>query len=387
MPRRRRRRPRDRDHAGQRPGRARPDPRGGARVPAPVPARALGLPQPRGRAAPTRLRRAHDPRLAADAARAERRLARVELRAQHRHRRRARPWDRLQPPARLALSRGARAARPGRRSGAGDDRDRGQDGCVQLRDRGRRDRDARGLPARVPPLDGHRRRARRPAGGADRADGAARAVHPARSARECAFAGALAAGPGADGGRPKRWLVPPRARADAPARPGGGGCDRAPARARACRSCRSASPAWMPPSCRRARARAWSTRRSATTSRPPWPRRPTRCCTPTRLERGRTRWPSAGCRTPPSSCRRGGSAPGAWELRASSGQPFLADASQRLVRGMRSLQGDALVGGATAQFLDQKHALGSRLAAGGRACSASSRSCSSTGRRSHSCCR
>ena len=54
--------------------------------------------------------------------------------------------------------------------------------------------------------------------------------------------------------------------------------------------------------------------------------------------------------------------PGAWELRASSGQPFLADASQRLVRGMRSLPGDALVGGATAQFLDQKHALGSRLA-------------------------
>jgi uncharacterized membrane protein YdfJ with MMPL/SSD domain len=55
-------------------------------------------------------------------------------------------------------------------------------------------------------------------------------------------------------------------------------------------------------------------------------------------------------------------APGAWELRASSGQPFLADASQRLVRGMRALPGDALVGGATAQFLDQKHALGSRLA-------------------------
>ena len=74
-----------------------------------------------------------------------------------------------------------------------------------------------------------------------------------------------------------------------------------------------------------------------------------------------TRWPSAGCRTPPSSCRRGG-----WARRLGAarvvGPAVPADASQRLVRGMRSLQGDALVGGATAQFLDQKHALGSRLA-------------------------
>ena len=69
------------------------------------------------------------------------------------------------------------------------------------------------------------------------------------------------------------------------------------------------------------------------------------------------RLPQAALVLPP---RRLG--PGAWELRASSGQPFLTDASQRLVRGMRSLQGDALVGGATAQFLDQKHALRSRLA-------------------------
>jgi RND superfamily putative drug exporter len=55
-------------------------------------------------------------------------------------------------------------------------------------------------------------------------------------------------------------------------------------------------------------------------------------------------------------------APGAWEVRASSGKPFLADTSQRLVRGMRALPGDGLVGGATAQFLDQKHTLGSHLA-------------------------
>lgn len=50
-----------------------------------------------------------------------------------------------------------------------------------------------------------------------------------------------------------------------------------------------------------------------------------------------------------------------WVVRASSGKPFLDDASQQLVRQMRALPGNALVGGATAQFLDQKHTLGSRL--------------------------
>ena len=53
---------------------------------------------------------------------------------------------------------------------------------------------------------------------------------------------------------------------------------------------------------------------------------------------------------------------GVWEVRAASGRPFLDPVSQRLVRGMRALPG-ALVGGATAQFFDQKHALGSHLAA------------------------
>lgn len=53
---------------------------------------------------------------------------------------------------------------------------------------------------------------------------------------------------------------------------------------------------------------------------------------------------------------------GAWEVRASSGRPFLDDASQRLVRAMRALPDGALVGGLTAQFLDQKHGIGSRLA-------------------------
>ena len=50
-----------------------------------------------------------------------------------------------------------------------------------------------------------------------------------------------------------------------------------------------------------------------------------------------------------------------WEVRASSGKAFLDQASQRLVRQMRSLPGDALVGGSTAQFLDQKHTLGAML--------------------------
>jgi len=50
-------------------------------------------------------------------------------------------------------------------------------------------------------------------------------------------------------------------------------------------------------------------------------------------------------------------APGTWEIAAASGEPFLEPASLRLVRGMRALPGDAPVGGATAQFLDQKHAI------------------------------
>lgn len=54
-------------------------------------------------------------------------------------------------------------------------------------------------------------------------------------------------------------------------------------------------------------------------------------------------------------------AEGVWLVRASSGKPFLDGASQRLVREMRSLPGDALVGGATAQFLDQKQSLRSLL--------------------------
>ena len=46
-----------------------------------------------------------------------------------------------------------------------------------------------------------------------------------------------------------------------------------------------------------------------------------------------------------------------WEVAAASGEPFLEPSSLRLVRGMRVLPASAPVGGATAQFLDQEHAI------------------------------
>ncbi|HET7044502.1 MAG TPA: MMPL family transporter, partial [Gaiellaceae bacterium] len=54
-------------------------------------------------------------------------------------------------------------------------------------------------------------------------------------------------------------------------------------------------------------------------------------------------------------------APNTYELRFSSGRDFLDARSQRLVERLRALPGPHLVGGSAAQFLDQKHALGSRL--------------------------
>jgi uncharacterized membrane protein YdfJ with MMPL/SSD domain len=52
---------------------------------------------------------------------------------------------------------------------------------------------------------------------------------------------------------------------------------------------------------------------------------------------------------------------GTWEVQVSSGVPFLEGRSQRLVRALRALPGEVPVGGSTAQYLDQKHTLGSRL--------------------------
>jgi uncharacterized membrane protein YdfJ with MMPL/SSD domain len=54
-------------------------------------------------------------------------------------------------------------------------------------------------------------------------------------------------------------------------------------------------------------------------------------------------------------------APGVWQLRVSSGARFLDARSIHLVEALRALPGDALVGGSTAQFLDQRHAIGSYL--------------------------
>ena len=50
-----------------------------------------------------------------------------------------------------------------------------------------------------------------------------------------------------------------------------------------------------------------------------------------------------------------------WEVEAASGEPFLAPESLRMVRGMRALPAAAPVGGATAQFLDQKRAIADGL--------------------------
>ncbi|MGA9761000.1 MAG: MMPL family transporter, partial [Gaiellaceae bacterium] len=53
--------------------------------------------------------------------------------------------------------------------------------------------------------------------------------------------------------------------------------------------------------------------------------------------------------------------PGTYEVQASSGRPFLAPGSQRLVREMRALPPRPPVGGSTAQYLDQKQTVGADL--------------------------
>ena len=53
--------------------------------------------------------------------------------------------------------------------------------------------------------------------------------------------------------------------------------------------------------------------------------------------------------------------PRVWEVRAASGASFLEPTSQGLVHELRDLPGNALVGGSTAQYLDQKHTIGRKL--------------------------
>ena len=124
--------------AGQRAGRAGPAPRRAARVPAALPALAAVLPQPRRGAAAAARRRPGDRRHVPDAARRQRARLDLDLRAQPRHRPRARAGDRLQPVRGLALSRGDRPPRPRvssamRRTMA----TAGPHGLVQLADRRR----------------------------------------------------------------------------------------------------------------------------------------------------------------------------------------------------------------------------------------------------------
>ena len=113
-----------------------------------------------------------------------------------------------------ATARSSRAmARP--RSRAPDDGHRGPYGRVQLGHGRRCGRDACDLPARLPALDGHRRRSRRSPRRAHRADGAARALRAARRAGERPLSGPLATCRRARGERGARRLVPARAGTDA----------------------------------------------------------------------------------------------------------------------------------------------------------------------------
>ena len=108
--RRRARRAGDRERAGQHAGRQRPRARRAARVPVHLPALAAVLPLARRVAAAAAARRPRDPR---DVLRAADRLELrrpVGVRAQPRHRPRARARDRLQPVHGLALPRGGGAS-------------------------------------------------------------------------------------------------------------------------------------------------------------------------------------------------------------------------------------------------------------------------------------
>jgi RND superfamily putative drug exporter len=71
---------------------------------------------------------------------------------------------------------------------------------------------------------------------------------------------------------------------------------------------------------------------------------------------GVERLPQAAIVRPPRNV-----GPGLWEVQASSGRSFLSVEAQQLVGEMRARPGAALVGGATAQFIDQRHTIGSRL--------------------------
>ena len=175
-----------------------------ARLPAADPALAAVLPRPRHDPAAGG-RADDDPRHVPRADRGEPGLFAVDLRAEPGDRARAGTGDRLHAVPRPPLPRGARA----RGRGAHDDADRRPDRRLQRRHRGLRADHADRVPARLPAVDGDRRRR----GGADGRAGLAgdRARHVRALGRQAGRAPAPAPA-AARAGR----LVPAGARRDAP---------------------------------------------------------------------------------------------------------------------------------------------------------------------------
>ena len=163
--------------------------------------------------------------------------------------------------------------------------------------------------------------------------------------------------------------------------------DGAARRARASRSSRSASPASTH---RAARARQLAGRRHGAPPRLPRRGASRRAYAVVRGARGRRAPTRAAARALPDAALRAAAAPARPGTGRSRGvgravpRPAARSGSSA---SMRALPGDAPVGGATAQFLDQKHAIGSRPAARDRPALRRRRSCCSTSRHARSCCR
>ena len=190
---------RDRQHRGQRAGVGGPGAGRAAGPPVPVPPLVPLLPERRGRPAAADGGDHHDPAHVPVAAHRQRARVGVGVRPQFGHRTRARPGHRLQPLRRVPVPGGDGAHRgpwPGPPAHAGHGRPHGS---LQLPDGGRRDVLPDRVPAALPLLDGHRRRAGGAAGQRRGAHPPPRRAHAARAARERARAAAAPAGPRARG--------------------------------------------------------------------------------------------------------------------------------------------------------------------------------------------
>ena len=277
---------------------------------------------------------------------------------------------------------------PGRGGGARDARDRGPDGRVQRRSRwaprSRRWRSSR---------SGSCARWASPAGLVGPLAGLiALTVLPALfvllGARVNAAAPrALAARRRAHGARRAGRLVPARAGADAAAGAGRDRRDRAARSCSGCRSCRSrftgVDASVLPPS---VSSRVVDTALRRTSRRPSvspaYAVVHGDAAASARVRRGGP--PSAATRHLSSPRRL---APGAWEVRASSGAPFL-DAAPRSGSSTSCARCPATRRSAARPRSSSTRSTRSALACRSRSpCSASSRTCSSTGRRARSSCR